>query len=238
MYSINSRCVLTLFVSTAVHVGRIAPSPESEAAYMPEVIKKPNASEAALPTSLWVRTKPPNLVFIVTSMVKASPTALTSQIRRECHSSDEARWLPDSPHDQRASMFFLVLTRPSGRMDDRICTLESWSTSIFAHEPPFHPRIYPPPQSASRPEVWMHVPIGSSRVQNHTTWVGFGMFGRHRRSDRIARRPWVRGCATPYTFKFPCRGARKLGAPCTFMSRSRARPCVSTVREPGSAAAA
>ncbi len=30
--SISSRCVLTLLASTAVHVGKMAPSPESEAA--------------------------------------------------------------------------------------------------------------------------------------------------------------------------------------------------------------
>ena len=151
-------------------------------------------------------------------------TALTSQLPRGYHSSDEARWLPDSPHDQRALTVFWVLTRPSGRRDDRIYTLESRSISKSAVKRSFHPCIYPPPASALRPKLWMNVPIGSSRVQNHTTWVGLGVLGRHRRRDRIARRPCVRGCATPYTFKFPWRGARKLGAPCTLMSRSRAWP--------------
>lgn len=104
--------------------------------------------------------------------------------------------------------------------------------------------------------------MGSSRVQNQTTCPPFALPGLHCNTERIARRPCVRGCAQPYTFKFvglaedgtgalvegedvlvgeedragdgePVnwlgentveRGARKLGAPCRFISRSNARP--------------
>lgn len=37
------------------------------------------------------------------------------------------------------------------------------------------------------------VPTGSSRVQNQIHLVGFGVFGRALRMDRIARKPCVRG---------------------------------------------
>ena len=73
-------------------------------------------------------------------------------------------------------------------------------------------------------KYYAHAPIGSSRVENHTTFEGLGVFGCARRTERMALRPWDRGCAAPKTFRFPCRGDRKFGAPCTFKSRSRARP--------------
>ena len=44
-------------------------------------------------------------------------------------------------------------------------------------------------------------PIGSSRVQNHTTCPPFALPGLQCNTERIARRPCVRGCAQPYTFK-------------------------------------
>lgn len=68
------------------------------------------------------------------------------------------------------------------------------------------------------------VPTGSSRVQNQIHLVGFGVFGRALRMDRIARSPCTRGWAAPKTFKLHCRGLLKLGAPWTFNSRSSALP--------------
>lgn len=44
-------------------------------------------------------------------------------------------------------------------------------------------------------------PIGSSRVENHTTCPPSVLPGLHCNTERIARRPCVRGCAQPYTFR-------------------------------------
>lgn len=70
------------------------------------------------------------------------------------------------------------------------------------------------------------VPTGSSLVENHMTCVELLMLGRQRRTERIPRRPWVRGCATPYTLRLGFRGALKFGAPCTVSPRSSARPAI------------
>jgi len=67
-------------------------------------------------------------------------------------------------------------------------------------------------------------PMGSSRVENQTTWEGFVVIGRLRKTERIALSPCVRGWAAPKMLRSPCREALKLGAPCTLRSRSRARP--------------
>ena len=58
-----------------------------------------------------------------------------------------------------------------------------------------------------------NIPIASSRVENQATWDGLEILGRQRRIERMARSPWVRGCATPKTLRPPCRGDLKFGAP-------------------------
>jgi hypothetical protein len=61
MCSQSSREVLTLLESTAVHVGRMAPSPSSKAKNIHDTCHMINMRQSYLPISLCVSTSPPNL---------------------------------------------------------------------------------------------------------------------------------------------------------------------------------
>ena len=132
------------------------------------------------------------------------PTALTSQTPQGCHSSDDAQSLPDFPLGQKASKLFEAQQRRARRKGGRRCRLEGCDKNlltsmsrVFRQSGSRAPVLLQPSPAIPSDCLKVYAPMGSSRVQNQTTCVGFGMSGRQRSTERIARKPCVRGCATP-----------------------------------------
>lgn len=106
---------------------------------------------------------------------------LTSELRPGCLWSASSLSLPDSQRDPTCAMSFSVPMRLARQRDDQIYTLSimqdvlSWMRDFIQND---------------RGE---HVPMGSSRVENHTTWDGLVTSGLARSTDKIALSPWERG---------------------------------------------
>ncbi len=90
MYSQSSREVLTLLLSTAVHVGRMAPSPSSIAKEISQMRRMTYMTANSLPISLCVKMRLPNLHSRDTYMAHINGTRETTtrtwSPRQGCHS--------------------------------------------------------------------------------------------------------------------------------------------------------
>ena len=135
----------------------------------------------------------------------AMRSKLTSQTLRECRASAGAQSLLDFQRGPRAAMFSGVLPRRVGRTGGQRYRLEKQDKDANQHtnstgsgrRTPATLSPTPRPAQSIPAAGKADAPIGSSRVQNHTTCVGLGMLGRQRSTERMARSPCVRGWATP-----------------------------------------